>query len=75
MLNASVSWFLDNADVDWIPPLDFLKWIEQARSDGKPIVYIGFGSITMPRPNRVLAQIVKAVTQSQQSPSIDLCIP
>jgi sterol 3beta-glucosyltransferase len=66
---------LDNADVDWIPPLDFLKWIEKARLDGKPIVYIGFGSITMPKPNRVLAQIVEAVTQSQPLPSVESHIP
>lgn len=38
----------------------------QAREDKKPIVYIGFGSITVPRPNRVTARIVKAVVQSQR---------
>ncbi|KAG5641416.1 hypothetical protein DXG03_005261 [Asterophora parasitica] len=36
----------------------------KARRDGKPIVYIGFGSITVPHPNRVTARIVKAVLQS-----------
>lgn len=38
--------------------------MREARRDNKPIVYIGFGSITVPRPNRVTAQIVKAVTRS-----------
>lgn len=38
--------------------------MEKARADGKPIVYIGFGSITVPNPNRVTAKIVKAVLQS-----------
>lgn len=38
--------------------------MDKARSDGKPIVYIGFGSITVPHPSRVTARIVKAVVQS-----------
>lgn len=59
------SWFLDNAEVDWTPPSSLLDWMEQARRESKPIVYIGFGSITVPRPNRVVARIVKAVARSQ----------
>lgn len=59
------SWFLDNAEVDWTPPSSLLDWMEQARREGKPIVYIGFGSITVPRPNRVVARIIKAVARSQ----------
>lgn len=64
--NITISgyWFLENAEIDWEPPSDFLRWMEQARKDGKPIVYIGFGSITVPRPNRLLAQIVRAATRS-----------
>ncbi|KAF8743908.1 hypothetical protein AX14_013965 [Amanita brunnescens Koide BX004] len=57
-------WFLDNAEVDWTPPSSLLEWMEQARRESKPIVYIGFGSITVPRPNRVLASMVKAVARS-----------
>ncbi|KAF8635973.1 hypothetical protein AX15_000137 [Amanita polypyramis BW_CC] len=57
-------WFLKDAEVNWTPPLSLLKWMEDARRNNKPIVYIGFGSITVPRPNRVTAQIVKAVTRS-----------
>jgi sterol 3beta-glucosyltransferase len=38
--------------------------MDQAREDGKPIVYIGFGSITVPHPDRVTARIVDAVVRS-----------
>ncbi|KAF8631804.1 hypothetical protein AX17_005019 [Amanita inopinata Kibby_2008] len=57
-------WFLDNPDGGWTPPSDLLTWMKQARRDRKAVVYIGFGSITVPRPNRITAHIVKAVTQS-----------
>ncbi|KAF8809557.1 glycosyltransferase family 1 protein [Phlegmacium glaucopus] len=57
-------WFLDNPDLDWKPPEELLEWMAKARSDGKPIVYIGFGSITVPHPSRVTDRIVKAVVQS-----------
>ena len=36
----------------------------KARSDGKPIVYIGFGSITVPHPARVTGRIINAVLKS-----------
>ncbi|KAK0187892.1 glycosyltransferase family 1 protein [Armillaria mellea] len=58
------SWFLDNPDLNWEPPADLLTWMDKARADGKPIVYIGFGSITVPHPNRVTARIIKAVLKS-----------
>ncbi|TFK40571.1 glycosyltransferase family 1 protein [Crucibulum laeve] len=57
-------WFLDNPDLNWTPPQTLLDWMAKARKDGKPIVYIGFGSITVPHPNRVTARIVEAVLQS-----------
>ncbi|THV05295.1 UDP-Glycosyltransferase/glycogen phosphorylase [Dendrothele bispora CBS 962.96] len=57
-------WFLDNPDPDWEQPPSLIEWMEKARSDGKPIVYIGFGSITVPRPNRVTSAIVQAVVKS-----------
>jgi sterol 3beta-glucosyltransferase len=38
----------------------------KAREDEKPIVYIGFGSITVPHPKRVTARIVNAVVQSER---------
>ncbi|KAL0578624.1 hypothetical protein V5O48_003367 [Marasmius crinis-equi] len=57
-------WFLDNPDLKWSPPKDLMDWMDQARRDNKPIVYIGFGSITVPHPNRVTTRIIKAVLQS-----------
>ncbi|KAJ7780616.1 glycosyltransferase family 1 protein [Mycena maculata] len=51
-------WFLDNPDgANWTPPADLVEWMAKARKDGKAIVYIGFGSITVPHPNRVTAKI------------------
>ncbi|KAK1230352.1 hypothetical protein PQX77_006562 [Marasmius sp. AFHP31] len=57
-------WFLDNPDLKWSPPEDLIAWMDQARNDNKPIVYIGFGSITVPQPNRISTRIIKAVLQS-----------
>lgn len=65
VLTSCHSWFLDNPDLDWSPPADLLDWMAKARADGKPIVYIGFGSITVPDPKRVTARIVEAVLQSE----------
>ncbi|KAJ7044079.1 glycosyltransferase family 1 protein [Mycena alexandri] len=63
--NISGYWFLDNAEgVNWTPPADLVEWMAKARKDGKAIVYIGFGSITVPHPNRVTARIVKAVLRA-----------
>ena len=58
------SWFLDNPDLDWTPSKELLEWMAKARSDGKPIVYIGFGSITVPHPGRVTGRIINAVLKS-----------
>ncbi|KAL0960717.1 hypothetical protein HGRIS_005744 [Hohenbuehelia grisea] len=57
-------WFLDNPDPDWTAPADLLEFMAKARADQKPLVYIGFGSITVPDPNRVTSRIVRAVVQS-----------
>jgi len=63
-ITISGYWFLDNPDLNWSPPPKLLEWMDQAREDGKPIVYIGFGSITVPHPDRVTARIVDAVVRS-----------
>ncbi|CAK5284206.1 unnamed protein product, partial [Mycena citricolor] len=64
-ITVSGYWFLDNPEgVNWTPPQDLVDWMAQARKDGKPIVYIGFGSITVPHPNKTTARIVKAVLES-----------
>ncbi|KAF9013495.1 glycosyltransferase family 1 protein [Cyathus striatus] len=57
-------WFLDKADHDWSPPQSLMDWMARARKDQKPVVYIGFGSITVPHPNRTTTRIVDAVLQS-----------
>ncbi|KAG7088460.1 hypothetical protein E1B28_012449 [Marasmius oreades] len=57
-------WFLDNPDKSWSPPDGLHAWLDQAVKDQKPVVYIGFGSITVPRANRVMQRIFKAVLQS-----------
>ncbi|KAG6891346.1 hypothetical protein C0992_008461 [Termitomyces sp. T32_za158] len=57
-------WFLDNPDLEWSPPQSLLDFMAKARTDGKPLVYIGFGSITVPNPSRVTERLVKAVIQS-----------
>jgi sterol 3beta-glucosyltransferase len=36
----------------------------KARADGKPIVYIGFGSITVPNPKLVTERIIRGVLKS-----------
>ncbi|KAF7314233.1 Glycosyltransferase family 1 protein [Mycena kentingensis (nom. inval.)] len=64
-ITVSGYWFLDNPEgANWTPPQDLVDWMAKARADEKPIVYIGFGSITVPHPNRVTARIVKAVLKS-----------
>ncbi|KAI0061655.1 UDP-Glycosyltransferase/glycogen phosphorylase [Artomyces pyxidatus] len=57
-------WFLDNPDLGWTPPPTLITWMEKARKDEKPIVYIGFGSIVVPNPNAVTKNIIKAVQKS-----------
>ncbi|KAJ4469003.1 hypothetical protein C8R41DRAFT_634859 [Lentinula lateritia] len=64
-ISISGYWFLDNPDLDWEPPESLVAWIEKARADSKPIVYVGFGSITVPDPNRVTSRIIEAVLKSQ----------
>ena len=64
------SWFLDNPDLNWAPPPSLTQWMDKAREDGKAIVYIGFGSITVPNSRSVTERIIKAVLKSMQACSI-----
>jgi len=57
-------WFLDNPDLNWTPPPSLIQWMDKAREDGKAIVYIGFGSITVPNSRSVTERIIKAVLKS-----------
>lgn len=64
-LTALHSWFLDNPDgPNWTPPASLEVFMEKARTDGKPIVYIGFGSITVPDPHAVTEKIAQAVVRA-----------
>ena len=57
-------WFLDEGAGDWKPPKDLTDFIQKARSDGKRIVYVGFGSIVVADSaaltNTIVASVLKA---------------
>ncbi|KIP10183.1 glycosyltransferase family 1 protein [Phlebiopsis gigantea 11061_1 CR5-6] len=57
-------WFLDNPDLGWTPPESLMAFMKQARDDGKSLVYIGFGSITVPDPHTMTEHIYQAVQKS-----------
>ena len=61
---SAVSWFLDNPELNWTPPKNLSDFIAKARSDGKALVYIGFGSITVPNPKLVTERLIRAVLKS-----------
>ena len=42
-----------------------MDWLAKARADNKAIVYIGFGSITVPNPSAMTRSIIKAVLKSE----------
>lgn len=52
-------WFLEEKD-EFEPPADLVDFIKKAKDDGKKLVYIGFGSIVVPKP----AELTKAVIES-----------
>lgn len=61
----SKSWFLDNPELNWTAPQTLIDWMAKARADGKPIVYIGFGSITVPDPKLVTERLIRGVQKSK----------
>lgn len=50
--------------MNWKPSPELVSFMKNARADEKPIVYIGFGSITIPDPQRLTKRIVKGVLKS-----------
>ena len=56
-------WFLDEAS-DWTPPKELTDFIGKARSDGKKIVYIGFGSIVVSDPVALTKTVVESVLKA-----------
>ncbi|KAJ9123072.1 hypothetical protein QFC22_001261 [Naganishia vaughanmartiniae] len=57
-------WTLANSDSDWSPPDDLEEFMNKAQEDGKALVYIGFGSITVPDPVKMTEEIVRAVDRA-----------
>lgn len=57
-------WFLDSKSEEWEPPKELLDFMDNARKDGKKLVYVGFGSITVPNTNKVMQNIYDAVRQA-----------
>lgn len=56
-------WFLDEGK-EYEPPSDLARFIISARSDGKKIVYIGFGSIVVEDPAALTKTIIAAVLKA-----------
>lgn len=54
-------WVLEDSDTEWSPPQALEEFMAKAKSDGKPLVYIGFGSIVVPKPNEMTKSIIEAV--------------
>ncbi|CCO32951.1 sterol 3beta-glucosyltransferase [Rhizoctonia solani AG-1 IB] len=63
-ITISGYWFLDDADLNWKPTQELTDFMNKARQDNKPLVYIGFGSIVVPNPKAMTRSIVKAVLKS-----------
>ncbi|KZV67100.1 glycosyltransferase family 1 protein [Peniophora sp. CONT] len=57
-------WFLDNPDLDWTPPEGLQTFMDKARKDGRPLAYIGFGSIVVPDPVALSRNIIAAVVKA-----------
>jgi sterol 3beta-glucosyltransferase len=56
-------WFLDEADV-YEPPADLVAFIDKAHKDGKPLVYVGFGSIVIDDPAALTQTVVDSVLKA-----------
>lgn len=58
-------WFLDEED-SYDPPAGLLGFIRKAKADGKKLVYVGFGSITVDDP----AEVTRAVSEAVQDADV-----
>ncbi|KAL4895558.1 sterol 3-beta-glucosyltransferase [Aspergillus ambiguus] len=56
-------WFLTEGG-DWTPPAELMEFIQRARSDGKKLVYIGFGSIVVSDPSALTRTVVESVQKA-----------
>ncbi|WVQ82114.1 hypothetical protein IAT38_004242 [Cryptococcus sp. DSM 104549] len=57
-------WNLEDSDTDWSPSPELEAFMYRAKVDDRPLVYIGFGSIVVPRPNAMTKSIIKAVEKA-----------
>lgn len=53
-------WFL-NESSNYEPPKQLLEFIKKAETDGKKLVYIGFGSIVVENPRELTQAVIDAV--------------
>ncbi|KAJ5933359.1 hypothetical protein N7454_005688 [Penicillium verhagenii] len=56
-------WFLSEGS-DWTPPAELTDFINRARSDGKKLVYIGFGSIVVSDPAALTRTVIESVQKA-----------
>ncbi|KAA8893965.1 hypothetical protein FN846DRAFT_1002396 [Sphaerosporella brunnea] len=56
-------WFLESKS-DWTPPSDLTAFIKKARDDGKKLVYVGFGSVTVADPEAMTRTVVGSVLKA-----------
>ena len=54
-------WFIKTLETEWSPPPALIEFIKKAKADGRPLVYCGFGSITIPDPAALTLAVVAAV--------------
>ncbi|KAK9455409.1 hypothetical protein V1511DRAFT_459278 [Dipodascopsis uninucleata] len=57
-------WFLDEGGNTYEPDPNLVKFIQDARSDGKKLVYIGFGSIVVAHPRELTQAVVESVIKA-----------
>ncbi|KAK6363189.1 Sterol 3-beta-glucosyltransferase [Orbilia blumenaviensis] len=58
-------WFLNESHSNFEPPSEMVEFMRKAREDGKPIVYIGFGSIVVADPQALTQTVVDAVVKAE----------
>ena len=56
-------WFLDESDT-YEPPAELTAFIQKARTDGKKLVYVGFGSIVIDDPAALTKTVVDSVLKA-----------
>ncbi|KAF3908557.1 hypothetical protein ABW21_db0207774 [Orbilia brochopaga] len=57
-------WFLDESEKNFEPQQEMVDFMRKAREDGKPIVYIGFGSIVVADPQALTRTVVESVIKA-----------